>query len=53
MFVKTRVSNNFSESIIENLFKKEKLPDSQDCNYNLTYLDFNKVFEYIDENNWQ
>ena len=47
------MNNNFSESFIENLFKEEKLPDSWDYNYNLTYLDFNKLFKYIDENNLQ
>ena len=30
------MSNNLSESFIENLFKEEKLPDSWDYNYNLT-----------------
>ena len=32
------MSNNLSESFIKNLFKEEKLPDSWDYNYNLTYL---------------
>ena len=32
------MSNNLYESFIENLFKEEKLPDSWDYNYNLTYL---------------
>ena len=45
------MTNSFSESFIENLFKEEKLPDSWDYNYNLTYLDFNKLFKYIDDNN--
>ena len=45
--------SNFSKSFIENLFKEEKLLDSWDYNYNLTYLDFNKLFKYIDENNLQ
>ena len=47
------MSNNFSQLFIDNLFNEEKLQDSWDYNYNLTYLDFNKLFKYIDENNLQ
>ena len=32
------MSNNLSESFIENLFKEENMPDSSDYNYNLASL---------------
>ena len=40
----------FIESFIGNLFKKGKLSDLWDYNYNLTYFGFYKLFiKYIDE----
>ena len=44
------MSNNFSESFVHREFIQ---PYSWDYNYNLTYLNFNKLFKYMDENNLQ
>ena len=45
------MENKLSESAIVCLFEENKLPESWDFSYQLTYLDFFNIFAYLDQKN--